>query len=246
MGQGNIFTSICLSTGWRGVSVWGSLSRGVSVQWEALTRGEVSDQGVSVWGVSVQGGYLSGLFSVTETPVTVEDRAVRIILECILVFLFFPVGHQVALWLTVSMDTHPDKTVFHTCWSCDDSEDIQIRHVVYKLPTYLAYRYFCLFSLCFYYRPQTKFAKVMFLHLSVILFTGWGACMAGGVRSSPCVARGRGCMHGRGACVAGGGMHGRGAGGMCSGGCAWQGGMHGPPPHARAVRILLECILVYV
>ena len=25
---------------------------------------------------------------------------------------------------------------------------------------------------CLYYRPQTKFAKVMFLHLSVILFTG--------------------------------------------------------------------------
>ena len=83
---------------------------------------------------------------------------------------------------------------------------------------------FVSFSLCFYYRPQTKFAKVMFLHLSVILFTGWGACMAGGVRGSPCVARGRGCMHGRGACVAGGacmagvqgacvvgGVHGRGA-----------------------------------
>ena len=28
----------------------------------------------------------------------------------------------------------------------------------------------------FYYRPQTKFAKVMFLHLSVILFT-WGGCL---------------------------------------------------------------------
>ena len=55
-----------------------------------------------------------------------------------------------ALWLTVSMDTHPDKTVFHTCWSCDNSEDIQIRHVVYEMPTYLAYRYFCLFSCCFY------------------------------------------------------------------------------------------------
>ena len=73
-------------------------------------------------------------------------RGIR--LKCLLVFLFFPVGHQVALWLTVFMDTHPDKTVFHTCWSCDDSEDIQIRHVVYELPTYLAYRYFRLFSSC--------------------------------------------------------------------------------------------------
>ena len=37
-----------------------------------------------------------------------------------------------------------------------------------------------------YYRPQTKFAKVMFLHVSVILFTGGGgvgipACLAGGI-----------------------------------------------------------------
>ena len=28
--------------------------------------------------------------------------------------------------------------------------------------------------LVYFYRPQTKFAKVMFLHLSVILFTGGG------------------------------------------------------------------------
>ena len=35
---------------------------------------------------------------------------------------------------------------------------------------------------CLYYRPPTKFAKVMFLHLSVILFTGGGClpqCMLG-------------------------------------------------------------------
>ena len=47
-----------------------------------------------------------------------------------------------------------------------------------------------------YYRPQTKFAKVMFLHLSVILSTG-GACMAGGA----CVAGGYVWW---GVCVAGG------------------------------------------
>ena len=59
------------------------------------------------------------------------------------------------------------------------------------------------------YRPQTKFAKAMFLHLSVILFTG-------GVSAS---------VHA---------------------------GIHNPPPQCmlgdtgnkRAVRILLECILV--
>ena len=99
----------------------------------------------------------------------------------------------------------------------------------------------CVFVLSNYYRSQTKFVKVMFLHVSVILSTGGG-------------------MHGGGACVAGG-MHGR--------GCAWwgacmAGGMHGrgacvchaqcPLPqqilrlrhtvNERTVRILLECILV--
>ena len=31
-----------------------------------------------------------------------------------------------------------------------------------------------LYSAKYIYRPQTKFAKVMFLHVSVILFTGMG------------------------------------------------------------------------
>ena len=117
-----------------------------------------------------------------------------------------------------------------------------------------------------YYRPQTKFAKVMFLHVSVCP-QGKGACMAGG-------------MHGRGACMTGGvhgwraymvgGMHGRRhlwQGACMAGGCAWLGGMRGrgmcvgghagqgtqvSPPrpilrvmvNERAVHILLECILV--
>ena len=65
-----------------------------------------------------------------------------------------------------------------------------------------------------------KFAKIMFLHLSVILFTrgggrAWqGACVVVGV-----------C---RGVCVAGG--H------------AWQ--IPRDTVNERAVRILLECILV--
>ena len=45
-----------------------------------------------------------------------------------------------------------------------------------------------------YYRPQTKFAKVMFLHLSVSHSVHGGGCMAGGV----CVMGG---MRGRGACM---------------------------------------------
>ena len=70
----------------------------------------------------------------------------------------------------------------------------------------------------------------------------WGHELQGGVcGGGACVAVG--CMHGRGACVAGG--------------CAWQGDMRGKGAcmaggHAwhtvneRAVRILLECILVSI
>ena len=97
----------------------------------------------------------------------------------------------------------------------------------------------------YFYRPQTKFAKVMSLHLSVSHSVGGG-----------------GDMRGRGACMAEGGMHGGGHAWQC--GHAWQGvcmvgGMHGKgacmpctlPGHykmwsvnGRAVPILLECILV--
>ena len=86
---------------------------------------------------------------------------------------------------------------------------------------------------------------------------GGAACMAGGA----CMARGhvwQGGMHGGGVCGSGGSMHGRGMHG--------KGGVHGrmacmvgghawhtaPPPrqmlqdtvNERALRILLECILV--
>ena len=90
------------------------------------------------------------------------------------------------------------------------------------------------FQRLFCYCPQTKFAKVMFLQVSV--------CPQG----EACVAHGGGHvwqrgMHGRGACMAGvcawqGGMHGRGVhgrGGMCgrgacmAGGHAWLGCVHG-------------------
>ena len=74
----------------------------------------------------------------------------------------------------------------------------------------------------------------------------WGACVAGGhAWQGVCVVGGvwGACMAG-GACV---------AGGMCGEGACMTGGMHAthaPPPHkiravnARAVCILLECILV--
>ena len=70
-----------------------------------------------------------------------------------------------------------------------------------------------------YYRPQTKFAKVMFLHVSVILST-WGGVVFPPGQTSP-------------------GRH--------------PPGRHPPgqthPPdmtNEQAVRILLECILVYL
>ena len=127
------------------------------------------------------------------------------------------------------------------------------------------------------YRQQRSCSKVMFLYVSVILFTGGacvvggmcvpggmyvagdmcsvGACVAGGMVGrhawqGACVVgvcmvggvHGREGMHGRGMCMAGG-MHGTGmcvTGGMCGRGHTWQERW----PLQRAVRILLECILV--
>ena len=110
-----------------------------------------------------------------------------------------------------------------------------------------------------FYRPQTKFAKVMCLQVSVCPqgeHMWQGVCMAGEG------------MCGRGTCMAGGDMHGSGvcmAGGWHAwhgghGGHAWQegcvaGGMHGrgacvpqqilwDTVNERMVRIILECILV--
>ena len=109
--------------------------------------------------------------------------------------------------------------------------------------------------------PANKvWGKVIFLHLSVILFIGggvhggghawqWGACVAGGVHGGAYMV---------GACMAGGmwgvcmgGMHGRGhawQGGMCGGGACVVGGhvwqILQDTVNVRAVRILLECILV--
>ena len=98
-----------------------------------------------------------------------------------------------------------------------------------------------------FYRPQTKFVKVMFLQVSGCPRGGGacevGACMVegmygGGHTRQGGVHGGRG-MHGKGACVAGGhvwqgDMHGRGCAWW---GCALQslsmaGGVHGSGGHA--------------
>ena len=100
------------------------------------------------------------------------------------------------------------------------------------------------------YRPQTKFAKVMFLQVCV--------CPQGGMRGRGACMAGWGCVVG-GPCVAGEHVW-QGGGHAWQGGHVWQGDMHGRGHawHARpwqilrlwhtvnerAVSILLECILV--
>ena len=83
-----------------------------------------------------------------------------------------------------------------------------------------------------HYCPQTKFAKVMFLQVSVCPQGGvrdGGACMAGRGGHAWLGACVTGGVHGRGACVEGG-VHDRGC--VCGGGGhvwqgkhAWQGGV---------------------
>ena len=94
-----------------------------------------------------------------------------------------------------------------------------------------------------YYLPATKITarkrscrKVMFLHLSVILFTGRVSVQVGGL----CPKVGL-CPEGSlcpevGLCP---------EGGLCPGGVSVQGGLSDPPyGKEKAVHILLECILV--
>ena len=90
--EGNVFTPVCDSVHrgslFRGFSVQGglcpgvSLSRGVSVQWVSVQGW----QGVSVWG----GGVLSRRdLCHGDPPGMMEERTVRILLECILVSKMF-------------------------------------------------------------------------------------------------------------------------------------------------------------
>ena len=78
-----------------------------------------------------------------------------------------------------------------------------------------------------FYRAQTKFAKVMFLQVSVCPWGG--ACVAGGMHGGGAHGGGHAwqgaCMAGEG-CAWWGGMHGRGGaawrGACVAGGHAWQ------------------------
>ena len=83
---------------------------------------------------------------------------------------------------------------------------------------YKTYRFILRLLSILCYRPQTKFAKVMFLQVCV--------CPQGGGRAWHVV--GRVCVAGGHAWLGGGGMRGRGvcmARGCMAGGCAWQGGV---------------------
>ena len=104
------------------------------------------------------------------------------------------------------------------------------------------------------YRPQTKFAKVMFLQVFVCPHRGRGHVwlLLGGMRG----CSGEACMVAPGgACVvAPGGVHGCcGGHASCSGGAcvvapgghAWDTMRYGDMINERVVCILLECILVY-
>ena len=72
-----------------------------------------------------------------------------------------------------------------------------------------------------------------------------GACVVGGHGEGGMHGRGMcmvGAMHGKGgACVVGGGVHGR---GMHGGWCVWRGGGHAW--EERQPLSLLECILVHI
>ena len=75
-----------LREGKRCLSGGGGSVQGLFVQGGSLSGGGVSTQVVYVWGVSVQEGLCHGD---PPPPVTVEERAVRILLECTLVALHF-------------------------------------------------------------------------------------------------------------------------------------------------------------
>ena len=117
-------------------------------------------------------------------------------------------------------------------------------------------------SLTSCYRPQRSCGKVMFLHLSVILFTGGGGPLSMGVSVQGVSVQGilslggslsRGLFSGGslsgGLCP--GGSHSRGSlsrGSLLGGGHSPVGSLSGRAPNGNmwAVFILLECILVHV
>ena len=95
LGQGNIFTGIYLSTGGGGLCPQGGLCPGESLSRGGLCPGESLSRGVSVQGVSIQGVSVKG--SLCQGDPHGKERAVRILLECILVlsnFVLFTEAHN--------------------------------------------------------------------------------------------------------------------------------------------------------
>ena len=90
-------------------------------------------------------------------------------------------------------------------------------------------------GLCHYYRPQTKFAKVMFLQVSVCPRGGMHGCRGACMVKGACVAK-EGAYVAKGACMVKGACVVKGGGGMR--------GIQQDKINERAGRILLECILV--
>ena len=106
-----------------------------------------------------------------------------------------------------------------------------------EIPLFRSHKMSWFASGCHLYHPQTKFPKVMFLHMSVCPHEGhaWqGASVVGGAWQGDMGGRGHAWQEG--ACMAGGGCAWQ--GGMHGRGCAWQGacvagGMHGGGVHGR-------------
>ena len=77
----------------------------------------------------------------------------------------------------------------------------------------------------YFYRPERSCGKVMFLHVSVILFTGEGASLS---QHAPQVTRPRGSLSSPGGSWSGGLCADGGLcpeeGGLCLGGSVWGGG----------------------
>ena len=126
-------------------------------------------------------------------------------------------------------------TYMSDCYMCIDSNDILQMRFSARPPKEKGKGY--LLTRFRFITARKRSLRRLFLHLSVILFRGGRAWQGG--------------------CMWWGGMHGR--GGVCGRGCAcWGRGMRAtharypPPPrhyeirsvNGRAVRIILECILV--
>ena len=106
--EGNVFRSVCLSTG----------------------EGVLCPVGVSVKGVSVQGGSIQGVSLSRRPTFTVEERGVRILLECILVY--FNIYKKFSIFFSTKTKSpslaesdmkQPTFAYLHLMLRCDNSSD---------------------------------------------------------------------------------------------------------------------------